>query len=237
MKAVVFHGRRDVRVDTVPDPTIEAPSDAVIRVTSSGICGSDLHLYEVLSPFMEVGDILGHEPIGVVEAGGRTVSLGSILGPEFAATPKVMFGPDRFHPSAAGYSSMAAALLPSVLAAVGLIPDEELLPEAARGETVLPVSEAAVEAAKVPGTEIDGTEVAGSTRGAFGRWAQIRRRRRTNLQDHRATLEEALAVAVEIALGSLAGGFFSGGVPAPSGALLVGSCGSAMRPLLELPLS
>ena len=116
--------------------------------------------------------------IAVVEAGGRTVSLGSILGPEFAATPKVLFGPDRFHPSAAGYSSMAAVLLPSVLAAVGLIPVEELEPQAARGETVLPVSEAAVEAAKVPGTEIDGAEVAGSTRSAFGRWAQIRRRRR-----------------------------------------------------------
>jgi threonine dehydrogenase-like Zn-dependent dehydrogenase len=66
-------------VDTVPDPTIKEPTDAVIRVTSSGICGSDLHLYEVLAPFMTEGDILGHEPIGVVEAvGARTngVSVG-----------------------------------------------------------------------------------------------------------------------------------------------------------------
>jgi hypothetical protein len=90
----------------------------------------------------------------------------------------VLFGPDRFHPSAAGYSSMASVLLPSILAAVGVIPYEELVPEAARGETVLPISQAAVVAAKVPGTEIDGTEVAGSTRGALGRWVQIRRRRR-----------------------------------------------------------
>ncbi len=97
--------------------------------------------------------------IAAVEAGGRTVSLGSILGPEFAATPKVFFGPDRFHPSAAGYSSLASVLLPSVLAAMGVIPDAELVPEAARGETVLPIAKAAVEATKVPGTEIDGTEV------------------------------------------------------------------------------
>ncbi len=62
MKAVTWHGKRDVRVETVPDPAIQAPTDAIIRVTSSGICGSDLHLYEVLGPFMGEGDILGHEP-------------------------------------------------------------------------------------------------------------------------------------------------------------------------------
>ena len=67
MKAVTWHGRRDVRVDEVPDPAIKEPTDAVIRVTSSGICGSDLHLYEVMGPFMGEGDVLGHEPIGVVD--------------------------------------------------------------------------------------------------------------------------------------------------------------------------
>ena len=74
MKALRWHGRRDVRVDTVPDPTIEQDTDAIIRVTSSGICGSDLHLYEVLGAFLEEGDILGHEPMGVVEAVGSGVS-------------------------------------------------------------------------------------------------------------------------------------------------------------------
>jgi threonine dehydrogenase-like Zn-dependent dehydrogenase len=73
MKALTWHGKRDVRVDTVPDPKIEQPTDAVIRVTSSGICGSDLHLYEVLGPFMDEGDILGHEPMGVVEEVGADV--------------------------------------------------------------------------------------------------------------------------------------------------------------------
>jgi threonine dehydrogenase-like Zn-dependent dehydrogenase len=74
MKAVAWHGNHDVRVDTVPDPAIEHPTDAIIRVTSSGICGSDLHLYEVLGPFIDEGDILGHEPMGIVEEVGAEVS-------------------------------------------------------------------------------------------------------------------------------------------------------------------
>jgi threonine dehydrogenase-like Zn-dependent dehydrogenase len=73
MRAVAYHGKRDVRVDTVPDPTIEEPTDAIVRVTSSGICGSDLHLYEVLGALMDEGDILGHEPMGIVEEVGSDV--------------------------------------------------------------------------------------------------------------------------------------------------------------------
>src|SRR5256885_8122218 len=74
MKAVAWHGKRDVRVDTVPDPAIEKPTDVIVRVTSSGICGSDLHLYEVLGPFLDQGDILGHEPMGIVEEVGPEVT-------------------------------------------------------------------------------------------------------------------------------------------------------------------
>jgi threonine dehydrogenase-like Zn-dependent dehydrogenase len=73
MKAVTWHGKRDVRVDEVPDPRIIEPTDAIVRVTSSGICGSDLHLYEVMGPFMREGDILGHEPMGAVEEVGSEV--------------------------------------------------------------------------------------------------------------------------------------------------------------------
>src|ERR1700759_2693418 len=73
MKAVTWQGKRDVRVDTVPDPSIEEPTDAIIRVTSTNICGSDLHLYETLGAFMDAGDILGHEPMGVVEEVGPEV--------------------------------------------------------------------------------------------------------------------------------------------------------------------
>ncbi|NKQ23711.1 zinc-dependent alcohol dehydrogenase [Streptomyces galbus] len=73
MKAVTWQGKRDVRVEEVPDPRIEEPTDAIIRITSSGLCGSDLHLYEVLTPFMTPGDILGHEPMGIVEEVGAGV--------------------------------------------------------------------------------------------------------------------------------------------------------------------
>ena len=76
MKAVTWHGRRDVRVEDVPDPVINEPTDAIVRITSSGLCGSDLHLYETLGPFMGEGDILGHEPMGIVEeVGSQTGDL------------------------------------------------------------------------------------------------------------------------------------------------------------------
>ncbi|MDQ3849615.1 MAG: glutathione-dependent formaldehyde dehydrogenase [Actinomycetota bacterium] len=74
MKAVTWHGKRDVRVDTVPDPQILEPTDAIVRITSTAICGSDLHLYEILGPFMNEGDILGHEPMGYVEEVGAAIT-------------------------------------------------------------------------------------------------------------------------------------------------------------------
>ncbi len=70
MRAVTWQGRRDIRVDDVPDPVIEHDDDAIIKVTTTGLCGSDLHLYEVLGPFMTPGDVFGHETMGeVVEVG------------------------------------------------------------------------------------------------------------------------------------------------------------------------
>ena len=73
MKAVVWHGKEDVRVDNVPDPIVREPTDAVVRITSTAICGSDLHLYSKIYPVMREGDIIGHEPIGIVEEVGRDV--------------------------------------------------------------------------------------------------------------------------------------------------------------------
>ncbi|QBR93318.1 alcohol dehydrogenase catalytic domain-containing protein [Nocardioides euryhalodurans] len=73
MKAVTWQGPRDIRVDDVPDPTIVDPTDAIIRVTTTGLCGSDLHLMEPLAPFMSPGDVLGHEPMGIVEEVGSEV--------------------------------------------------------------------------------------------------------------------------------------------------------------------
>jgi threonine dehydrogenase-like Zn-dependent dehydrogenase len=74
MRAVTWHGRDDVRVDTVPDPSITDPTDVIVEITSSGICGSDLHLIEVMAPFMSVGDVMGHEPMGVVREVGPGVT-------------------------------------------------------------------------------------------------------------------------------------------------------------------
>lgn len=79
MKAVTWHGKRDVRISDVPDPRIEQPTDAIIRVTSTNICGSDLHLYETLGAFMGEGNVLGHEAMGVVlEVGSKvdTITIG-----------------------------------------------------------------------------------------------------------------------------------------------------------------
>ncbi|MFD9595197.1 zinc-dependent alcohol dehydrogenase [Kitasatospora sp. NPDC059973] len=74
MKALTWQGRRDVRVESVPDPVIEDPTDVIVKITTTGLCGSDLHLYEVLGPFLDPGDILGHEPMGVVQEVGPEVT-------------------------------------------------------------------------------------------------------------------------------------------------------------------
>jgi threonine dehydrogenase-like Zn-dependent dehydrogenase len=72
MRALVWHGTKDIRCDTVPDPRIEHPRDAIVKITSTAICGSDLHLYDGFMPGMESGDIMGHEPMGeVVEVGAE----------------------------------------------------------------------------------------------------------------------------------------------------------------------
>ena len=73
MKALTWQGIEDVRVEDVPDPRIEEPTDAIVRITSTGLCGSDLHLYKVLGAFIEPGDVLGHEPMGIVEEVGSEV--------------------------------------------------------------------------------------------------------------------------------------------------------------------
>jgi threonine dehydrogenase-like Zn-dependent dehydrogenase len=74
VKAVTWQGRMDIRVEEVPDPRIEEPTDAIVRITTTGLCGSDLHLYDPLTPFMTPGDIVGHEPMGIVEEVGPEVT-------------------------------------------------------------------------------------------------------------------------------------------------------------------
>ena len=187
--AVILIGANDVTHRVRPSESIRLLEQGVRRLRDAGaevVVGTcpDLGTIEPIAPpLRQVARawsrrLAAGQTIAVVEAGGRSVSLGSILGPEFSASPKVLFGPDQFHPSVAGYSSMSSVLLPSVLAAVGVIPFEDLEPEAFRGEGVMPISYAAVEATKTPGTEIGGTEVAGASRGARGRWVLLRHRRR-----------------------------------------------------------
>ncbi|MEU0073112.1 SGNH/GDSL hydrolase family protein [Streptomyces sp. NPDC006332] len=114
------------------------------------------------------------QTIGVVEQGGRTVSLGDLLGPEFAANPRELFGPDNYHPSAEGYATAAMAVLPTVCAALGLWPAEEERPDVSRHEGFLPVARAAAEAASEAGTEV----AAAVPSGPRGPWALLKRRRR-----------------------------------------------------------
>ncbi|MFF0414178.1 SGNH/GDSL hydrolase family protein [Kitasatospora sp. NPDC004745] len=113
------------------------------------------------------------QTISVVEAGGRTVSLGSLLGPEFAARPE-MFAADRYHPSAQGYATAAMAVLPSVCAALDLWPEEERPTAPVPGGRVLPVAVAAAAAAGRSGTEVAAVEAEGAGR----RWALLRHRLR-----------------------------------------------------------
>lgn len=119
------------------------------------------------------------QTIGAVEQGGRTVSLGDLLGPEFAQNPRELFGPDNYHPSAEGYATAAMAVLPSVCAALGLWPADEEHPDALRREGFLPVARAAAEAASEAGTEV----AAAMPTGPRGPWALLKRRRRRRVSE------------------------------------------------------
>src|SRR5205814_3860327 len=109
------------------------------------------------------------QTIGVVEAGGRTVSLGDLLGPAFYRDPEQMFSHDQFHPSAAGYAQAAAVILPTMLNA---LVEPEIGPTLRAGEGVRTLPQAAVEAAHSAGTEVSAASVDGHELGPAGRWAQ-----------------------------------------------------------------
>ncbi|MER7565654.1 SGNH/GDSL hydrolase family protein [Streptomyces sp. NPDC048523] len=118
------------------------------------------------------------QTIGAVEQGGRTVSLGDLLGPEFEANPRELFGPDHYHPSAEGYATAAMAVLPTVCAALSLWPADEDRPDVSRREGFLPVARAAAEAASEAGTEVAAAMPTGPT----GPWALLKRRRRRRVR-------------------------------------------------------
>lgn len=187
--AVILIGANDVTHLLTPSTSVRHLAEGVRRLQEAGVavvvgtCPDLGTIKPIAPPLKQVARswsrrLAAAQTIAVIEQGGRTVSLGSILGPEFAAAPALLFGPDQFHPSAAGYRSLAGVMVPSVLAAVGVIEPDETSLEALRGEGVLPISDAAIRAVQVPGTELDGTEVGGSRRGVRGLWVELRHRRR-----------------------------------------------------------
>jgi lysophospholipase L1-like esterase len=121
-------------------------------------------------------ELASAQTVVAVDAGARSVSLSTVLGPEFAAAPTELFSEDRFHPGPVGYASAAAAILPSIAAAVGALEPDDA-PDPVSGG-VLPVAVAAARAAEYPGMEVVGTSVRGRDSRGRGRWATLRYRRR-----------------------------------------------------------
>ncbi|MDF3301599.1 SGNH/GDSL hydrolase family protein [Streptomyces tropicalis] len=189
---VIMVGANDVTHRMPPTRSVRHLSAAVRRLRTTGaevVVGTcpDLGTIEpVQQPLRWLArrasrQLAAAQTIGVVEQGGRTVSLGDLLGPEFAANPRELFGPDHYHPSAEGYATAAMAVLPTVCAALGLWPEEER-PDAFRREGFLPVARAAAEAASEAGTEV----TAAMPTGPRGPWALLKRRRRRRVPEPEA---------------------------------------------------
>jgi lysophospholipase L1-like esterase len=184
--AVIFIGGNDVTHRVPVREAVRHLAQAVRRLREAGaqvVVGTcpDLGTIEPIQPPLRwvagrwARQMAAAQTVAVVDAGGRTVSLGDLLGPAFAADPARMFGHDRFHPSAEGYAAAAAAVLPTVVAAVtGGVSDDRVVQGPGEGVRTLP--QAAVEAADRPGTEVSGVRVGGIEVGPTGRWAQLRRR-------------------------------------------------------------
>ncbi|MCF6526085.1 SGNH/GDSL hydrolase family protein [Streptomyces sp. JJ36] len=180
---VIMIGANDVTHRMPPARSVRLLSDAVARLRTAGcevVVGTcpDLGTIEpVTQPLRWIArrmsrQLAAAQTIAVVEEGGRTVSLGDLLGPEFLANPRELFGPDRYHPSAEGYATAAMAILPTMCAALGLWPTEDERPDATRREGILPVARAAAEAAAEGGTEVTSVR---------GPWALLKHRRRRRL--------------------------------------------------------
>ncbi|MCT9091882.1 SGNH/GDSL hydrolase family protein [Streptomyces sp. ASQP_92] len=179
---VIMIGANDVTTRMAPTTSVRYLSTAVRRLRTAGaevVVGTcpDLGTIEpVYQPLRWLArrvsrQLAAAQTIVVVEQGGRTVSLGHLLGPEFAANPRELFGPDNYHPSAEGYATAAMAVLPTLCAALGLWPESDH-PDASRNEDILPVAKAASAAAAQAGTEVTGVRAP---------WALLKYRRRRRL--------------------------------------------------------
>ncbi|MEU9101458.1 SGNH/GDSL hydrolase family protein [Streptomyces sp. NPDC048361] len=179
---VIMIGANDVTTRMAPTTSVRYLSTAVRRLRTAGaevVVGTcpDLGTIEpVYQPLRWLArrvsrQLAAAQTIVVVEQGGRTVSLGHLLGPEFEANPRELFGPDNYHPSAEGYATAAMAVLPTLCASLGLWPESDH-PDASRNEDILPVAKAASAAAAQAGTEVTG---------ARAPWALLKYRRRRRL--------------------------------------------------------
>lgn len=205
-------GANDITRRVRAEVSVRALSDAVVRLRATnaevvvGTCPDLGTVRQVAQPLRTLArrwsrQLAAAQAIAVVMAGGRVVSIGDLLGPLFEAEPDVMFADDRFHPSSVAYERSVERILPSLAAALGVLPvswedaaadghDVVSLdgPDAAgslvagglvAGGLVAGVADAAVMAAENPGTELTATEVGGSSRGPRGRWVRLVRRPRT----------------------------------------------------------
>ena len=188
--AVIFIGANDVTHTTPIRTSVRLLGEAVRRLRAADVevvvatC-PDLGTIEPLAPpLRQIARVWSRRLAAAqattsLESGGRAVALASILTTEFTRLSDLLFGPDRFHPSVAGYARMSAAVLPTVLAALGLAPEEDLRPEYHRGEALLPIDIAALEAARHPGASVEPVEEGQvPAPGPRGRFVLLRRRRR-----------------------------------------------------------
>jgi lysophospholipase L1-like esterase len=176
--AVILIGANDVTHRVRPSQSVRYLAEAVGRLVDAGTkvvvgtCPDLGSVKPIPPPLKQVARSMSRrlaaaQAIVAVEEGGVAVSLGSILGPDFAAAPAVLFGPDQFHPSAEGYRAVSEVLVPSALNALGLGAEEPR--RRTRGEGTMPVATAAVRAARTPGTELGDKK---------GLWVELRRRAR-----------------------------------------------------------
>ncbi|GAA1915042.1 SGNH/GDSL hydrolase family protein [Streptomyces sodiiphilus] len=186
---VIMIGANDITGRVPMARSVQYLSEAVARLRTAGclvVVGTcpDLGSVEpVVQPLRWIARRLSRQlaaaqTIAVVELGGRTVSLGDLLGPEFAANPREMFGPDRYHPSAEGYATAAMAILPTLCAALGVWPEDGERVDTSRRESILPVEDAAAAAAAE-----SGTEVTAATAARRAPWALLKHRRRRRLTE------------------------------------------------------
>jgi lysophospholipase L1-like esterase len=180
--AVIMVGGNDVTHASARASAVRHLADAVRRLRAAGCrvvvgtCPDLGAIQPIKRPLRWLArswsrQLAAAQTVAVVEAGGRSVSMGDLLGPAFEADPVRMFSSDRFHPSAEGYARAAAVLMPTVMAVLG---DDDRTP-AAPGETLRTLPQAAHEAVRAAGTEVSPTRVNGRERGPAGHWAQLRR--------------------------------------------------------------